>query len=107
MNNRRDFLRSSGTAALMSTLASGCTSGVGRRAGNSAAMLIDNPDHPEPARVDRLPLEWHHATVKKSLLLYMTYPNRDHGLRAGKGTSLHLRTLMARYLINHLPPGPK
>ena len=65
MNNRRDFLRSSGTAALMSTLASGCTSSVGRRAGNSAAMLIDNPDHPEPARVDRLPLEWHHATVKR------------------------------------------
>ena len=38
---------------------------------------------------------------------YMTYPNRDHGLRAGKGTSLHLRTLMARYLMNHLPPGPR
>ncbi len=37
---------------------------------------------------------------------YMTYPNRDHGISEGKGTSLHLRVLMARYLINHLPAGP-
>ena len=38
---------------------------------------------------------------------YMTYPNRNHGIRAGKGTSLHLRMLMARYLLTHLPPGPR
>jgi dipeptidyl-peptidase-4 len=38
---------------------------------------------------------------------YMAYPNRDHGLREGKGTSLHLRILMARYLLTHLPPGPR
>jgi len=38
---------------------------------------------------------------------YMVYPNRDHGLREGKGTSLHLRILMARYLLSHLPPGPR
>jgi dipeptidyl-peptidase 4 len=37
---------------------------------------------------------------------YMTYPHRDHGIREGKGTSLHLRVLMARYLLNHLPAGP-
>ena len=37
---------------------------------------------------------------------YMTYPNRDHGIRKGEGTSLHLRMLMARYLLLHLPPGP-
>ncbi len=36
---------------------------------------------------------------------YMTYPNRDHGIRRGKGTSLHLRKLMVRYLLDHLPPG--
>jgi dipeptidyl-peptidase 4 len=36
---------------------------------------------------------------------YMAYPNRDHGLREGRGTSVHLRMLMARYLIEHLPPG--
>jgi dipeptidyl-peptidase-4 len=38
---------------------------------------------------------------------YMTYPYRDHGIRRGKGTSLHLRLLMARYLLTHLPPGPR
>ena len=38
---------------------------------------------------------------------YMTYPNRDHGLRKGAGTSLHLRMLMVRYLLTHLPPGPR
>ncbi len=38
---------------------------------------------------------------------YMTYPNRDHGIRRGKGTSLHLRMLMVRYLLDHLSPGPR
>jgi dipeptidyl-peptidase-4 len=38
---------------------------------------------------------------------YMTYPNRDHGLREGRGTAVHLRLLMARYLLEHLPPGPR
>lgn len=38
---------------------------------------------------------------------YIVYPNRDHGLREGEGTSLHLRILMARYLLLHLPPGPR
>ena len=38
---------------------------------------------------------------------YMTYPNRDHGLRKGRGTAVHLRMLMVRYLIEHLKPGPQ
>lgn len=38
---------------------------------------------------------------------YMAYPNRDHGLREGEGTSLHMRMLMVRYLLTHLPPGPR
>jgi dipeptidyl-peptidase-4 len=37
---------------------------------------------------------------------YMAYPNRNHGLREGRGTAIHLRMLMIRYLIEHLPPGP-
>ena len=37
---------------------------------------------------------------------YMTYPNRDHGIRAGKGTSVHMRLHMIRYLLSHLRPGP-
>jgi len=38
---------------------------------------------------------------------YQVYPNRDHGIRKGKGTALHLRTHIARYLLRHLPPGPR
>lgn len=38
---------------------------------------------------------------------YMSYPNRDHGLREGAGTTLHLRTLIVRYLLQHLPAGPR
>ena len=38
---------------------------------------------------------------------YMAYPHRDHGLREGRGTAVHLRMLMIRYLIEHLPPGPR
>jgi dipeptidyl-peptidase-4 len=38
---------------------------------------------------------------------YMAYPNRDHGLREGRGTAIHLRMLMTRYLVEHLPPGPR
>jgi dipeptidyl-peptidase-4 len=38
---------------------------------------------------------------------YMSYPYRDHGLREGKNTPFHLRMLIARYLTEHLPPGPR
>jgi dipeptidyl-peptidase-4 len=38
---------------------------------------------------------------------YMAYPHRDHGLREGRGTAVHLRMLMVRYLLEHLPPGPR
>lgn len=38
---------------------------------------------------------------------YMAYPNRDHGLREGLGTVVHVYMLIARYLINHLPAGPR
>lgn len=38
---------------------------------------------------------------------YMVYPNRDHGLSEGKGTAVHVRRLIIRYLMDHLPPGPR
>jgi dipeptidyl-peptidase-4 len=38
---------------------------------------------------------------------YMAYPNRGHGLREGRGTAVHLRLLMIRYLLAHLSPGPR
>ena len=33
------------------------------------------------------------------------YPNRTHGIFEGKGTTLHLRTLLTNYLAEHLSPG--
>ena len=38
---------------------------------------------------------------------YMVYPNRNHGLREGKGSVVHVRMLVLRYLIENLPRGPK
>ncbi|MEZ6124153.1 MAG: DPP IV N-terminal domain-containing protein [Planctomycetaceae bacterium] len=38
---------------------------------------------------------------------YMVYPNRDHGLSEGPGSVVHVRMLIARYLLEHLPPGPR
>ena len=38
---------------------------------------------------------------------YMVYPNRDHGLREGSGTLVHVRMLIIRYLLQHLPPGQR
>ena len=37
----------------------------------------------------------------------MTYPNRSHSIREGANTTLHMRDLMTRYLLQHLPPGPR
>jgi dipeptidyl-peptidase-4 len=36
---------------------------------------------------------------------FMDYPNRSHGIYEGKGTSVHLRMLIVRYLEAHVPPG--
>jgi dipeptidyl-peptidase-4 len=33
------------------------------------------------------------------------YPNRSHGIFEGPGTTLHLRTLLTEYLMEHLPAG--
>ena len=38
---------------------------------------------------------------------YMVYPNRDHGLREGRGSEVHVRMLIIRYLLEHLPRGPR
>jgi len=37
---------------------------------------------------------------------YMVYPNRDHGLREGRGSEVHVRMRIIRYLMEHLPAGP-
>jgi len=33
---------------------------------------------------------------------FMSYPNRSHGLWEGKGTTLHLKTMMTEYFLNNL-----
>ncbi len=37
----------------------------------------------------------------------MVYPHRTHAISEGEGTSLHLHTLLARYLMEHVPPGAR
>ncbi|MCJ7682641.1 MAG: S9 family peptidase, partial [Candidatus Aminicenantes bacterium] len=36
----------------------------------------------------------------------MSYPNRSHGIYEGENTTIHLRRLLTRYLMEHMPPGP-
>ncbi len=36
----------------------------------------------------------------------MVYPNRTHSISEGKGTTLHVYSLIARYIREHLPPTP-
>jgi dipeptidyl-peptidase-4 len=38
---------------------------------------------------------------------FMPYPNRSHSIYEGKGTSLHLFTLMSNYFLDNLEPGGK
>jgi dipeptidyl-peptidase-4 len=38
---------------------------------------------------------------------FMEYPNRSHCICEGRGTTLHLFTLLTRYLLEHLPAGPR
>ncbi len=37
----------------------------------------------------------------------MAYPNRSHGIYEGRGTTLHLRTLLTEYLRANLPAGER
>lgn len=36
---------------------------------------------------------------------FMTYPNRSHCICEGQGTTLHVYSLLTRYLLGHLPAG--
>jgi dipeptidyl-peptidase-4 len=38
---------------------------------------------------------------------FMDYPNRSHCICEGAGTTLHIYSLLTRYLIEHLPAGPR
>lgn len=73
MATRRDFLKTSGALALAGS-AAGCGNGTNGTApaaatataapaSDSAGMLLERPEHPPAATVDRLPLEWHQRQV--------------------------------------------
>ncbi len=38
---------------------------------------------------------------------FISYPNRTHGIREGKGTVLHMMTAQTNYFLRHLPAGPR
>jgi dipeptidyl-peptidase 4 len=38
---------------------------------------------------------------------FMEYPNRSHCICEGEGTTLHIYSLLTRYLMEHLPAGPQ
>ncbi|MGH7523795.1 MAG: S9 family peptidase [Gemmatimonadales bacterium] len=38
---------------------------------------------------------------------FMEYPNRSHCICEGPGTTLHIYSLLTRYLVEHLPAGPR
>ncbi|MEE9132076.1 MAG: S9 family peptidase [Gemmatimonadota bacterium] len=37
----------------------------------------------------------------------MAYPNRSHGIYEGRGTTLHVYTLLTEFLEQNVPPGPR
>ena len=37
----------------------------------------------------------------------MVYPNRSHAIREGQGTTLHIYSLLTRYLMTYLPAGAR
>jgi len=68
MINRRQFIKGSGIATV-----SALTLGFNKKSdatklpqvsGKSIKLLVDNAAHPQPATIDRLPLEWHKGRVK-------------------------------------------
>jgi Xaa-Pro aminopeptidase len=67
MNHRREFLQASGAITLgaLGAAVSCKPKAESAPAGDSAKMLKTSPRHPQPAANDRLPLEWHQATVKR------------------------------------------
>ncbi len=41
------------------------------------------------------------------LFSFMAYPNRSHAIRERENTTRHLYETLTKFLIEHLPPGPK
>ena len=66
---RREFAKSVGIGMAgfgLGTHQVGCTSPAAAK-GESELLLTQDPDRPEPATFDRLPLSWHKKTAQKLL----------------------------------------
>ena len=87
MATRRQFLKTSGVAALGAATAA-CGAGSDNSepkpaaaaapasvSGDSAKLLVKRPEHPAPSTADRLPLEWHQRQVER-----LQAKLRDRGL---------------------------
>ena len=65
--SRRDFVK--GSLASLTLVGGGAgllsASEKAQVKGDSEKLLIKNPDHPQPATYDRLPLSWHKNTVNR------------------------------------------
>ena len=59
---RRDFIKSLGAGFLIGTFKKSLHL---KSSGESEKLLIKSPEHPEPAKFDRLPLNWYKKTVKR------------------------------------------
>ncbi len=61
-------------------------------------FLVDSMDNQRPCGPARRPGQE---------VDYMTYPNRNHGLREGRGTVVHVRMSITKYFLERLPAGPR
>ncbi|MFT7319334.1 M24 family metallopeptidase [Congregibacter sp.] len=84
MATRRQFLQTSGVAALGAASVAYGASASGKESvaaaasspsGDSAKLLVKRPQHPTPSTLDRLPLEWHQGQVQR-----LQKKLRDRGL---------------------------
>ena len=82
--------------------------------GEGAVIIQDGPGSDIKKITIRVSWEYRGVNRLKNIVTYidggqvnMTYPNRNHGIRVGEGTSLHLQMLMTRFLLTHLPPDPR
>jgi len=63
--SRRKFIQNFGVGVAGAGMGFGLTRGLDEDSGESAKLLIKNPDHPKAADFDRLPMDWYTKTVNR------------------------------------------